>query len=100
MFKSLLATVTAALLILTPALAEESKVNRMISISGTWRSDAPCPTSPPIIPWRDDQLRTTAQEALAANTKAMSDLLARAEAAGRGRNVTSATSNFNVLAAL
>lgn len=93
MFKSLLATVTAALLILTPALAEESKVNRMISISG--HGEVMAVPDLATVSLGVMTTATTAQEALAANTKAMSDLLAVLKQQGVAERDT-ATSNFNV----
>lgn len=93
MLKCLLATLAAAVLILTPAMAEENKVNRMISISGHGEVRA----VPDLATVSLGVMTTaaTAQEALASNTKAMTDLLTVLKQQGVAERDT-ATSNFNV----
>ena len=93
MLNRLLATLAAAVLFLTPAFAEESKLNRMISISGHGEVRA----VPDIATVSLGVMTSaaTAQEALATNTKAMTDLLAVLKQQGIAERDT-ATSNFNV----
>ena len=93
MLKCLLATLAAAVLILTPAMAEENKLTRMISISGHGEVRA----VPDLATVSLGVMTTaaTAQEALASNTKAMTDLLTVLKQQGVAERDT-ATSNFNV----
>lgn len=93
MFNYLLAILTAALLVLTPAVADEGKVNRMISVSG--HGEVLAVPDLATVSLGVMTSAETAQEALAANTKAMNDLLAVLQQQGvAGRDI--ATSNFNV----
>ncbi len=93
MLKCLLATLAAAVLILTPAMAEENKLTRMISISGHGEVRA----VPDLATVSLGVMTTaaTAQEALASNTKSMTELLTVLKQQGVAERDT-ATSNFNV----
>lgn len=93
MFIRLISVLTAAFLILTPAIAEETKVIRNISISG--HGEVLAVPDLATVTLGVMTSASTAQEALAANTKAMNDLMATLKQQGiADRDVN--TSNFNI----
>lgn len=93
MFIRLVSVLTAAFFILTPAIAEETKVIRNISISG--HGEVLAVPDLATVTLGVMTSASTAQEALAANTKAMNDLMATLKQQGiADRDVS--TSNFNI----
>jgi uncharacterized protein len=93
MFRALIAILAAAVLAFTPALADEAKLTRMISVSGHGESSV----VPDLASISLGVLSAaeTAQAALAANTKTMNDLMALLRQAGVA-DADVATSNFSV----
>ena len=93
LFAPLLAAIAAATLIFTPAQADEAKLNRTLSITGTGEVRAVPDMA--TITMGVMSFAATAQEALAANTKSMTDVMSLLKQQGiEDRDI--ATSNFNV----
>ena len=93
MLTRLFAALTATTLLFTPALADEAKLNRTISITGTGEVRAVPDMATITLGVMSNAL--TAQEALTANTKAMTDVMALLKQQGiEDRDI--ATSNFNI----
>ncbi len=93
MLTRLFAALTIATLLFTPALADESKLNRTLSITGTGEVRAVPDLA--TITLGVMSSAATAQEALAANTKSMTDVMTLLRQQGiADRDI--ATSNFNI----
>jgi uncharacterized protein len=93
MFKPFLVLLATLFLTLSPALADETKVNRSISISG--HGEARAVPDIATISLGVMSSAETAQAALAANTKTMTELMALLKQAGIAEGDI-ATSNFSV----
>jgi uncharacterized protein YggE len=93
MITRLFAALTIAMLAFTPAHADESKLTRTISVNGTGEVSAVPDLA--TITLGVMSSAATAQEALAANTKSMTDVMALLKKEGIAEKDI-ATSNFNV----